>query len=87
MWLEETFKDKDKNLEDPTSHKIQIFDPTGTLKKEDTSNFVKVSLGIWYYRYDIPENGKVGTWKWIWIGTFADGSKSKESHTFKVEEP
>jgi hypothetical protein len=67
--LDNTFKDLDDALYDPTTLSLSITDPEGTVKKTVTyaANEIKrTSVGVFYYDYDIPATGVSGYWVASW---------------------
>lgn len=80
-----TIKDKKHKKTDPSNHEIKIYDPDGNLKDTFTDP-VRDDVGEYHLDYDIPENGKAGTWKALWKATIGTGDKT-ETITFDVLEP
>jgi uncharacterized protein YfaS (alpha-2-macroglobulin family) len=79
-----TIRDNKGVKVDPSSHEIKVYDPDGTL--EGTFNDpVKDDVGEYHLDYDIPEDGKAGTWKAVWKATIGTGDKT-EIITFDVFE-
>lgn len=77
-----TITDKKGVKVDPSTHEIKVYDPDGTLKGS-FNDPVKDATGEYHLDYDIPENGKAGTWKAVWKATIGNGDK-KETITFDV---
>lgn len=69
---------------DPITITIKIVDPAGTTKV-DNSAMIKDDIGKYYYDYDIPIDGNLGTWRWNVIGTGSAGRVTIERHSFEVE--
>ena len=80
-----TIRDREGNKVDPSSHEIKVYDPDGTQQGGTFTDPVKDATGEYHLDYDVPENGKAGTWKAIWKASIA-GSPKTETITFDVFE-
>lgn len=58
-WI--TLRNRNQTLVDPTSIKITISNPCGTVAV-DAQNMTQDSTGVYYYAYDIPADGVYGEW-------------------------
>ncbi len=67
--VQNTIKDFDGTLIDPTSQTITIKDSGGNIIQTYTSP-TKVSTGVYTQNYQTPTNGTVGTWVVEWKVTY-----------------
>ena len=81
-----TIRDNQGNKVDPSSHEIKVYDPDGTQQGGTFTNPEKDAPGEYHLDYDVPDNGKPGTWKAVWKATIGTGDK-KETIAFDVLEP
>ena len=80
-----TIRDNEGNKVDPSNHEIKVYDPDDTQQGGTFTDTVKDATGEYHLDYDIPDNGKPGTWKAVWKATIGTGDK-KEKLTFDVLE-
>ena len=84
-----TDTDTDDALYDPDSIELKIYNPTSALYAVVTTGageITQLSLGVWAYDFDIPDDALSGWWIAKWtaaIGTQTDVAKSQ----FKVRDP
>ena len=64
-----TIKDFDGTAITPTSQLITIKDPGGATQDTSTTP-TETSTGVYYYNYETPTNGTVGTWTVEWKVTY-----------------
>ena len=69
LQIQNTIKDFDATLIDPTSQSITIKDGGGSTIQTYTSP-TKVSTGVYTQNYQTPTNGTVGTWTVEWKVTY-----------------
>jgi uncharacterized protein YfaS (alpha-2-macroglobulin family) len=69
---------------DPTTTTINIVDPTGTTKVDNTA-MTNPSTGSFYHDYPIPSDGNIGTWEWNVIATGSGGRVTIMQSSFEVE--
>lgn len=70
---------------DAESHAIRILDPDG-VEIEAFSNATRDGVGEYHVDFQIPEDGKAGTWKAVWRVETSEGVKT-ETIGFFVQEP
>ena len=84
-----TFTDIEDVLYDPDSIELKIYNPTSALYdvvNVGVSEITRISIGVWAYDFDIPDDALSGWWIAKWtavIGTQTDVAKSQ----FKVRDP
>jgi len=84
-----TYTDEDDVLYDPDSVELKIYDPSGALYSVvniGVGEVTKISLGVWAYDFDIPDDGLTGWWIVKWTGVIGDQTDVAKSQ-FRVRDP
>ena len=66
--IDTQWRDATNTLTDPSSHSIQIYDPTGAAYGSPVTNPTQLSTGHWQYIFQTPANALLGVWSWRWTG-------------------
>ena len=84
-----TFTDSDDALYDPDSIELKIYNPTSALYAVVTTGageITKISLGVWAYDFDIPDDALSGWWISKWTAAIS-GQTDVAKSQFKVRDP
>ena len=85
-----TFRNQDGELYDPDSITLDIYDPRDALYGSviiGTGEITKLSLGVWAYDFNIPDDAATGWWIVKWTALISPTQSDVTKSQFKVRDP